>query len=133
MPKLYKATTHSVEVTAEPWYRPDLSDAASGRHVWSYRITIVNQSNHSIQLVSRYWRIIDESGRIEEVRGPGVVGEQPILGPDDSYQYVSGCPLHTQSGTMEGHYDMLDDGGNAFRVVIPAFSLDLPGKQRILN
>lgn len=122
-----------IEVTAEPWYRPDQSDAESGRYVWSYRITIINHSNRSVQLVARYWRIVDETGHIEEVRGPGVVGEQPILGPDDSYQYVSGCPLMAQSGTMAGHYEMLDDAGNPLRVAIPAFSLDMPGTRRILN
>lgn len=130
---MYSATTHLIEVTAEPWYRPDQSDAESGRHVWSYRITIINHSDRSVQLVARYWRIVDESGHVEEVRGPGVVGEQPILGPDDSYQYVSGCPLMTSSGTMAGHYEMLDEAGAPFRVSIPAFSLDMPGTRRVLN
>ncbi len=131
--QLYKAITNSIEVTAEPWYRPDQSDIDIGRHVWSYRITIVNHSDRSVQLVARYWRIVDETGHIEEVRGPGVVGEQPILGPDDSYQYVSGCPLMSQSGTMAGYYEMLDDSGSPFRVTIPAFSLDLPDAKRVLN
>lgn len=130
---MYKAITNSIEVTAEPWYRPDQSDIDIGRHVWSYRITIVNHSDRSVQLVARYWRIVDETGHIEEVRGPGVVGEQPILGPDESYQYVSGCPLMTQSGTMAGYYEMLDDSGSPFRVTIPAFSLDLPDAKRVLN
>jgi ApaG protein len=95
------------------------------------RSSIIQRTRCS--LVARYWRIVDENGHVEEVRGPGVVGEQPILGPDDSYQYVSGCPLMTPSGTMAGYYEMLDDAGNPFRVTIPAFSLDMPGAKRILN
>jgi ApaG protein len=130
---LYTQTTHGIEVIAEPWYRPDQSDPDSGRYVWSYRMTIINRSHISVQLTSRYWRIVDALGHIEEVRGPGVVGDQPILGPDDSYQYVSGCPLPTPSGTMVGHYDFVDEGGDGLRVFIPGFSLDLPDVKRVLN
>ncbi|MGB8819229.1 MAG: Co2+/Mg2+ efflux protein ApaG [Rhizobiaceae bacterium] len=130
---MYQAVTHDIEVTAEPWYRADQSDADSGRHVWSYRITIVNHSPLTVQLVSRYWRIVDETGRIEEVKGPGVVGEQPILNPGDSFQYTSGCPLRTASGTMEGVYTMVDDKGSTLLVNIPAFSLDMPETKRVLN
>jgi ApaG protein len=130
---VYQAITHDIEVVAEPWFRPDQSDADTGRFVWSYRITIVNNSDRSVQLVSRYWRIIDATGFLEEVRGPGVVGEQPILNPGDSFQYTSGCPLRTRSGTMEGVYTMVDDRGFTIMVDIPAFSLDLPDERRILN
>jgi ApaG protein len=130
---VYQAITHDIEVVAEPWFRPDQSDADTGRFVWSYRITIVNNSDRSVQLVSRYWRIIDATGLLEEVRGPGVVGEQPILNPGDSFQYTSGCPLRTRSGTMEGVYTMVDDRGFTIMVDIPAFSLDLPDERRILN
>jgi ApaG protein len=130
---VYQAVTHAIEVVAEPWYRPDQSDAEAGRFVWSYRITIVNNSDRTVQLVSRYWRIIDATGLLEEVRGPGVVGEQPILNPGDSFQYTSGCPLRTRSGTMEGVYTMVDDRGSTIMVDIPAFSLDLPDEKRILN
>jgi ApaG protein len=130
---VYQSVTHDIEVVAEPWYRPDQSDAEVGRFVWSYRITIVNNSDRTVQLVSRYWRIIDATGLLEEVRGPGVVGEQPILNPGDSFQYTSGCPLRTRSGTMEGVYTMVDDRGSTIMVEIPAFSLDLPDERRILN
>ncbi len=130
---MYRAITNEIEVTAEPWYRPDQSDPDTGRFVWSYRITIINHSGSSVQLVSRYWRIVDETGHVEEVRGPGVVGEQPILGPGDSYQYVSGCPLRARSGTMAGYYEMLIEDGSPLRVTIPAFSLDLPTVKRVLN
>jgi ApaG protein len=130
---VYQAVTHDIEVIAEPWYRPDQSDVDSARFVWSYRITIVNNSNRTVQLVSRYWRIIDATGLLEEVRGPGVVGEQPILNPGDSFQYTSGCPLRTRSGTMEGRYTMVDDRGSTIMIEIPAFSLDMPDENRILN
>lgn len=130
---MYRAITHDIEVTAEPWYRPDQSDLDSGRHVWSYRITIINHSLRTVQLISRFWRIVDEHGHVEEVRGPGVVGEQPILNPGDSFQYVSGCPLNAASGTMNGVYTMVDDNGSTVLVSIPAFSLDRPDAKRTLN
>lgn len=130
---MYAETTNGIEVIAEPWYRADQSDPDSGRYVWSYRITIINHSTKTVQLNSRYWQIIDGTGHIEEVRGPGVVGDQPILQPNDSYQYVSGCPLPTPSGTMVGHYDFLDDEGDGLRVNIPGFSLDIPNVKRVLN
>ena len=130
---MYRATTHDIEVIAEPWYLPDQSDAQQPRFVWSYRITIINHSDRTVQLQSRYWKIVDGNGHIGEVRGPGVVGDQPILGPNDSYQYASGCPLATPSGMMVGHYDMMDDDGNYLRVMIPAFSLDMPDAKRVLN
>lgn len=130
---MYAETTHDIEVIAEPWYRPDQSDADSGRFVWSYRITIINRSQKTVQLKSRYWRILDATGYVKEVRGPGVVGDQPILGPDDSYQYVSGCPLPTPSGTMVGHYEFVDAQGDGLRINIPAFSLDIPDMKRVLN
>lgn len=130
---MYRAVTHGIEVVAEPWFRPDQSDVETGRFVWSYRITIVNESERSVQLISRYWRIVDASGLLEEVRGPGVVGEQPILNPGDSFQYTSGCPLRTRSGTMDGVYTMVDDRGSTLLVDIPAFSLDMPEDKRTLN
>jgi ApaG protein len=129
----YSATTKGIEVIAEPMFRPDQSDPEGRRWFWSYRITIINHSDMTVQVQSRYWKIIDANGKIEEVRGPGVVGEQPVLGPDDSYQYMSGCPLSTSSGTMEGHYLMMDDEGVSHTISIPAFSLDLPDYRRTLN
>ena len=101
--------------------------------VWAYRVTIDNQSDEFVKLLSRYWQITDGTGRIEEVRGAGVVGEQPELNPGDSYQYTSGCPLSTPSGIMVGNYTMRNERGETFEVDIPAFSLDLPGKSRTVN
>ena len=129
----YSAITDAIEVIAEPMFRHDQSDPDNRRWFWSYRITIINRSNLTVQLQSRYWKIMDANGRIEEVRGPGVVGEQPVLRPDDSYQYMSGCPLSTPSGSMEGHYEMIDTEGAIHHIGIPAFSLDLPVQKRVLN
>jgi ApaG protein len=130
---MYRAVTHDIAVSVEPVYLDGQSEPDAGRYVWAYHILIENSSNRTVQLQSRYWRIVDENGRIEEVRGPGVVGEQPILGPGDSYSYSSGCPLTTPSGTMVGRYQMRDDKGQDFEIDIPAFSLDLPGGKRVLN
>lgn len=130
---MYKAVTRDIEVSAEPFYLEDRSDPAQDHFVWAYRITIANHSTGLVKLLSRYWRITDATGRVEEVRGPGVVGEQPELDPGDSYQYTSGCPLGTPSGIMVGRYTMADTHGNRFDVDIPAFSLDVPGTARSLN
>lgn len=130
---IYRAVTRNIEVRAEPFYLEDRSDPSENQYFWAYRITIVNRSDETIQLLSRYWRITDGTGRVEEVRGPGVVGEQPELGPGDSYQYTSGCPLPTPSGIMVGRYTMRSAKGELFEVEIPAFSLDLPGKGRAVH
>lgn len=123
---MYSATTFGIEVTVEPFYLEDRSDPDDNRYVWGYRVTIANQSEETVQLLSRYWHITDGLGRVEEVRGAGVVGEQPELSPGDSYQYTSGCPLSTQSGIMVGRYTMRNERDQLFDVDIPAFSLDLP-------
>ena len=130
---MYKAITHGIEVSVEPFYLAERSDPAEGRYVWGYRVTIDNQSDEHVKLLSRYWHITDGAGRVEEVQGPGVVGEQPDLDPGDSYQYMSGCPLPTPSGIMVGRYTMQNAKGDTFDVDIPAFSLDLPGGKRTVN
>jgi ApaG protein len=130
---MYQAVTNGIEVRVEPFYLADRSDPAQGRYVWAYRITIDNQSAGAVTLLSRYWHIIDGLGHVEEVEGPGVVGEQPELDPGDSYQYTSGCPLPTPSGIMVGRYTMRGADGALFDVAIPAFSLDLPGTRRTVN
>ena len=130
---MYRAVTRNIEVTAEPFYLPDRSDPEESRFVWGYRITIANNSDGTVQLLTRYWHITDGNGKVEEVRGPGVVGEQPVLDPGDSYQYSSGCPLSTPTGFMVGTYTMRDADGALFDVKIPAFSLDLPNTGRTVN
>ncbi len=130
---MYQAMTRKIEVKVEPFYLDDRSDPSENRYVWAYRITIANHSDEFVQLLSRYWHITDGAGRVEEVRGAGVVGEQPELNPGDSYQYTSGCPLATPSGIMVGRYTMRNERGELFEVEIPAFSLDIPGKARTVN
>lgn len=128
---MYSAVTRKIAVNVEPFYLEDQSEPSKNRYVWAYRITIDNQSDGRVKLLSRYWHITDGTGRVEEVRGPGVVGDQPELNPGDSYQYTSGCPLPTPSGIMVGRYTMRDEKGDHFEVEIPAFSLDLPGNRRL--
>ncbi|WP_265516424.1 Co2+/Mg2+ efflux protein ApaG [Nitratireductor luteus] len=130
---MYRAVTNDIEVQVEPFFLPDQSDPDEGRFVWAYQVTIVNHSNEKVQLLSRYWHITDGLGRTQEVRGAGVVGEQPELGPDESYRYTSGCPLPTTSGIMVGRYTMRSAGGVLFEIDIPAFSLDLPGADATVN
>ena len=130
---MYRAVTRNIEVIVEPFYLDERSEPSESRFVWAYRITIANSSDEHVQLLSRYWRITDANGRVEEVRGPGVVGEQPEFDPGDSYQYTSGCPLTTPSGIMVGRYTMQNAAGELFDVEIPAFSLDMPNAMRSLN
>ena len=113
-----------VEVTSE--YLPRQSDAAEERFVFAYSIRIANESDATVQLRSRHWRILHGTGKEEEVRGPGVVGEQPVLAPGSEYRYSSGCILTTPHGTMQGTYQMACATGSSFDVDIPAFSLSAP-------
>ena len=130
---MYSAVTRDIEVSVEPFYLEERSDPAQNVYVWAYRVTIANQSNEFVQLLSRYWHITDAVGHVEEVRGSGVVGEQPELNPGDSYQYMSGCPLSTPSGIMVGRYTMRNARDELFDVDIPAFSLDMPTTSRTVN
>ena len=130
---MYRARTRDIEVTVEPYYLEEQSNPDDSRYIWGYRIVIENHSILTVTLVHRYWHITDQTGLVDEVDGPGVVGDQPRLQPGDSYEYSSGCPLDTPSGIMFGHYDMLADTGEMFKVAIPAFSLDSPGLMRVLN
>ena len=129
----YSAETEGVVVRVRPSYLVGQSDPAEGRWVWAYQVEIVNLSGGPVQLVARRWTITDALGRVEEVRGPGVVGEQPVIEPGDSYAYASGCPLTTPSGSMVGAYFMQDAEGRMFEAAIPAFSLDVPDSRRVLN
>ncbi|CAK06047.1 putative methioine biosynthesis related protein [Rhizobium johnstonii 3841] len=130
---MYRALTREIEVVVEPFYLEEQSDPEDDRYVWGYRIVISNNSGIAVRLVNRYWNITDQNGQVDEVTGPGVVGEQPRLSPGDTYEYSSGCPLDTPSGLMFGHYQMETDEGEMFDVDIPAFSLDSPGLLRVLN
>lgn len=127
----YAATTRGVTVRVNPSFLPDQSDPAGGRWVWSYHIRLENDGDEPVQLISRHWIITDARGRVDQVKGDGVVGEQPVIEPGRSFDYVSGCPLPTASGTMRGTYAMRS-GGERFDIAIPPFSLDSPhGRGRI--
>lgn len=130
---MYSAVTRQIEVSVESFYLSERSEPEESRYVWAYRITIDNQSEQSVKLLTRYWHITDGSGHVEEVRGPGVVGEQPELSPGDSFQYMSGCPLATPSGIMVGAFTMRTETGEIFDVAVPAFSLDMPNQRRTVN
>ena len=130
---MYRTVTRQIAVRVEPFYLDDRSEPAENRYVWAYRITIDNQSDDFVQLLSRHWRITDATGRVEEVSGAGVVGDQPELHPGDSYQYTSGCPLTTPSGIMSGRYTMRNEHGETFDIAIPTFSLDIPDRTRTVN
>ena len=120
------ATTRGIAVRVAVSYLSEQSNPSLGRWFWSYHIRIENRSDTSVQLLSRTWRIIDGSGAVHEVQGEGVVGETPLIAPGGSFDYVSGCPLDTPSGSMSGTYRMVDEDGAAFDVAIPNFALIAP-------
>ena len=123
---MYSATTRSITVTVVSQYLEDQSSPADSHFVWAYRVRIENHGDQTVQLRRRHWRITDGLGRMQEVRGPGVVGEQPVLAPGQTFEYTSGTPLSTPSGIMVGTYQMETGNGEQFNVDIPAFSLDSP-------
>ena len=129
----YEKTTRSIKVSVNPIYLDDQSDPEDFHFVWAYHVRIENQGKETVQLLRRHWHITDSKGRIQEVRGEGVVGEQPRLGPGEVYEYTSGAPLSTPSGFMVGTYGMETSQGEPFDIEIPAFSLDLPREGRTLN
>jgi len=133
MAAMYRATTRQIEVTVEPNFEPEQSCAERSRYFWSYTIVITNTGDETVQLRTRHWIITDASGRQQEVRGEGVVGEQPTLAPGERFQYTSGVPLSTASGFMTGRYQMVSKSGERFEIEIPTFSLDGPGAKRVLN
>jgi ApaG protein len=124
---MYQECTRSIRISVEPFYVDEQSSPDQGRFVFGYRVQIDNQGAETVQLISRHWRITDSMGRTMEVRGPGVVGKQPVLKPGERFEYTSGTPLTTSSGIMVGSYQMVTTGGEHFEVTIPAFSLDAPG------
>lgn len=130
---MYKAETKGISVTVEPRYMADRSDPSEQRFFWAYTVEIANSTPAPVQILARHWIIMDQNGRREDVRGLGVVGEQPLIEPGESYTYTSGCPLPTPSGTMVGSYEAIGGDGKVFSIDIPAFSLDIPGAERVLN
>lgn len=130
---MYRAVTHDIEITAEPVYLDEQSAPQQGRWFWAYTITITNHGTERVQLISRHWRITDGHGRVHEVRGEGVIGEQPLIEPGSSFSYTSGCPLQTPEGIMVGDYTMVKPDGEMISVAIPAFSLDSQTTKRVLH
>ena len=130
---MYEAITHNIRIRVTPVFLEDQSEPEAGRYLWAYNVIIENESSEAVQLRSRYWHITDAKGRVQEVRGAGVVGEQPIIEPGSSYSYSSGCPLSEPSGMMVGKYHMVSESGEAFETDIPAFSLDSPEGRGSIN
>jgi ApaG protein len=127
---MYERVTRNIRVAVKPAFLDDQSDPEEARYLWSYTVTIENKGPETVQLMSRYWHITDAEGHVQEVRGPGVVGAQPVLAPGQSFQYTSGCPLPTASGAMEGRYLMRAATGEDFEAQIPGFVLESPHEHR---
>ena len=124
---------YNVKVFVESTYLEDHSDPYEDSYLWSYKVIIKNNEKEQIKFISRHWKIFDSNGNFREVKGKGVVGEQPTIEPGDKFEYTSGTPLTTSSGFMEGTYEMQNDNGNTFDVQIPQFSLDTPFENNKLN
>jgi ApaG protein len=129
----YRAVTRQIEVKVVPRFMPERSSPENGYYFWAYTITLTNLGRETVQLKTRYWRITDAQGRRQEVRGAGVVGEEPVLKPGENFEYTSGVPLPTASGFMTGNYGMITAAGEEFDIDIPAFSLDTPQRERTIN
>lgn len=129
----YEETTRGVTVRVAPSYLAEQSEPEQGRYAWAYHVRIENHGAVPVQLISRHWIITDGRGQVQEVQGPGIVGEQPVIEPGAAFDYVSGCPLTTPSGMMRGSYQMIDADGVQFDAQIPAFSLDSPHMRPTLN
>lgn len=130
---MYSQTTRSITVTVKPVYLEDQSSPSDNHFVWAYRVKIENFGQETVQLLRRHWKITDAMGRIQEVTGAGVVGEQPVLHPGEHYEYTSGTPLSTPSGIMVGSYQVETVEGERFDIAVPAFSLDSPHQTMLLN
>lgn len=130
---MYSSITRSIRVSVKPVFLDEQSSPSDEHYVWAYQVRIENDGSETVQLINRHWHITDEMGRIQEVRGAGVVGEQPTLRPGEAFEYTSGTPLDSPSGIMVGSYEMETSAGERFDVDIPAFSLDSPYQKRNLN
>jgi ApaG protein len=131
--RMYRTITRQIEVTVEPNFMPERSSVEKRQFFWSYTIVITNTGEETVQLRARHWIITDATGHRQEVRGEGVVGEQPVLAPGERFEYTSGVPLQTASGFMTGRYEMESAKGERFEIDVPTFSLDSPDSKRTLN
>ncbi len=130
---MYYETTKEITISVDTTFVEDQSEPDDFHFVWAYHIRIENEGPETVQLLRRHWHITDSQGRVHEVRGEGVVGEQPVLEPGEVFEYTSGTPLSTPSGFMVGSYQMVNGEGNHFSVSIPAFSLDSPHDISLVN
>ena len=130
---MYEAVTDDIKVSVTPYFLEDQSAPDENHYVWAYQISIENLGGETVQLRNRFWRITNAIGQSEEVEGPGVVGEQPVLKPGESFEYTSGAPLNTASGIMVGTYTMETESGALLEVAVPAFSLDSPYEIKRFN
>jgi ApaG protein len=130
---MYRAVTRKIEVTVTPRFDSERSSPSNNYYFWAYTIDITNLGSETVQLKTRHWRITDALGRLQEVKGPGVVGKEPVLRPGESFEYTSGVPLPTPSGFMVGSYGMVTMTGEHFDIEIPAFSLDSSHADRTIN
>jgi ApaG protein len=130
---MYRAVTRKIEVVVAPRFVSERSSPSNGYYFWAYTIDITNLGDETVQLKTRHWRITDAVGRLQEVRGPGVVGEEPVLKAGETFNYTSGVPLPTPSGFMVGTYGMVTADGEHFDIEIPAFSLDSAYAERTIN
>ena len=131
--RMYRAVTRNIEVVVTPRFVADRSSPENDYFFWAYTVCISNKGAETVQLKTRHWRITDAHGRRQEVRGAGVVGEEPVLKAGESFEYTSGVPLQTSSGFMVGTYRMVTAGGEHFEIEIPAFSLDSGDSKRTIN
>jgi len=129
----YTATTRGIVVSVEPTYLDARSSPDDSQYFWAYRVIIENKGRETVQLLNRHWMISNSRGELTEVKGPGVVGEQPVLKPGERHEYTSGAPLDTPSGMMGGSYQMESETGERFDIEIPTFSLDRPDHGVLLN
>lgn len=132
-PALYRAITKEIAVSVIPTYLDAQSSPDASQYFWAYRVIIDNLGNETVQLLSRHWMITNARGEFTEVKGPGVVGQQPVIKPGESFEYTSGAPLNTTSGMMGGAYQMESETGERFDIEIPTFSLDTPNQGVLLN
>lgn len=130
---MYQTTTHDITVSVESRFLAEESKPDENVYFWAYSVTIENNGKNAVTLRTRHWKIVDSQGRLQEVKGRGVVGEEPMLAPGQSFRYTSGTPLPTPSGIMSGAYQMETADGRLIDVDIPAFSLDSPHQARLLN
>lgn len=133
MSDTFSTQSHSVIVTVKVQFIEEESLPNGPHYVWAYHINIQNQSVETLQLLRRFWRIVDATGYVEEVEGEGVVGEMPILAPGESYQYTSGVPLNTPSGIMGGYYEMETQDERTIKILIPTFVLNSPEESVTIN